>query len=161
MSRDDRRGIIKSKNLCFRCFGAHSAMSCKRNVPCMYCNNTGHNKMICTFATPRNDSTQLKGTSKVETPSYKKSNHFSVGIVDNGSDKTNNGYDENFNRNENRCTRYERAHSNERAVAWRDKHGDSASRAGASTSRQNFNASESVRHRSVSPLDGRRAPRAQ
>lgn len=138
MSRDDRRGFIKSKNLCFRCFGSHSAISCKRNVPCMYCNNTGHNEMICLFTTPRNENTNGKGKGKFESPSYKKSNHVSVGVIDNDCDRqNNNGFNDNVNRNENRCTRYERTYSSDRA------------------------SQEGRRNRSESPLSVRRSPHTQ
>lgn len=45
----DRKHFIQVNGLCYKCFGRHSATSCRRYVPCGRCGNTGHNELICTF----------------------------------------------------------------------------------------------------------------
>lgn len=47
--RQDRKGWIQVNSLCYKCFGNHSAASCRVYVPCARCGNTGHNELICTF----------------------------------------------------------------------------------------------------------------
>lgn len=83
MSREDRRQWVKSKNVCFRCFGNHPAVGCTRNIACSFCSNTGHHKLICTMPVLRPEGFSKTNNTKASdnNGSFGK-RHIMVGTVD-------------------------------------------------------------------------------
>lgn len=45
--RGSRREVLRIANLCFKCFGDHRRIYCKRNEACKFCKETDHHYMIC------------------------------------------------------------------------------------------------------------------
>lgn len=84
LSREERRLWVKSKNVCFRCFGNHSAVTCTRNVACYLCGNTGHHKLICTMpvSTPRVETPKPLINSKNNNNFGNGKRHVTVGVID-------------------------------------------------------------------------------
>lgn len=53
LTNSDRKDWVKTNSLCYKCFDRHTAAKCDRNVPCERCDNTGHNKLLCTVSIAR------------------------------------------------------------------------------------------------------------
>lgn len=47
LDRTERKNVVRSKYLCFKCFGDHSAAECTRVIQCSLCGHSGHDNMIC------------------------------------------------------------------------------------------------------------------
>lgn len=47
LDKSDRKNVVQTRGLCFKCFGYHAAADCSRSIQCAQCGHPGHDSLIC------------------------------------------------------------------------------------------------------------------